>query len=130
MSVGLSQSLPQRGDGFVEVSFGAAPENITTMADRVIQEVKRLQQDGPSADLTTKAKESARRGYETALKQNAYWLRRLQSIHTLGGDPGDILTRSARIDAVTPAVLQDTFKRYLPLDRYTVVTLVPAPKNP
>ena len=130
VSVGLSQSLPQRGDGYVEVSFGAAPENIQAMAERVIQEVKRLQQDGPSADLTTRAKESARRGYETALKQNAYWLRRLQSIHTLGGDPGDILTRSARIDAVTPAVLQDTFKKYLPLDRYTVVTLVPAPAKP
>ena len=65
-----------------------------------------------------------------SLKQNAYWLRRLQSIHTLGGDPGDILTRSARIDAVTPAVLRDTFKKYLPLDRYTVVTLVPAPAKP
>jgi zinc protease len=130
VSVGLSQSLPQRGDGHIEVSFGAAPENIQTMSDRVIQEVKRLQQDGPSADLTARAKESARRGYETALKQNAYWLRRLQSIHTLGGDPGDILTRSARIDAVTPAVLRDTFQKYLPLDRYTVVTLLPAPTKP
>ena len=90
VSVGLSQSLPQRGNGYVEVSFGAAPENIQAMAERVIQEVKRLQRDGPSLDLTTRAKESARRGYETSLKQNAYWLRRLQSIHTLGGDPGDI----------------------------------------
>jgi zinc protease len=100
------------------------------MADRVLAEVKRLQQDGPSADLTNRAKESARRGYETALKQNAYWLRRLQSIHTLGGDPTDILTRSTRIDAVTPALLQNTFKKYMPLDRYTVVTLVPAPTRP
>ena len=28
VSVGLAQSLPQRGDGHVQVSFGAAPENI------------------------------------------------------------------------------------------------------
>jgi len=127
VQVGLAQQLPQRGDGHIEVSFGAAPENIQAMADRVLAEVTRLQQEGPSADLTSRAKESARRGYETALEQNPYWLRRLQTIHMLGGDPNDILTRPARIDAVTPAVLQETFRRYLPLDRYTVVTLVPAP---
>ncbi|MGE3510096.1 MAG: M16 family metallopeptidase [Vicinamibacterales bacterium] len=126
VNVGVSQQLPQRGDGHVQISFGAAPENIQAMTERVLAEVKRLQQEGPTADLTTRAKESARRGYETALKQNSYWLRRLQSIHMLGGDPGDILTRTSRIDSLTPAVLRDTFQRFLPLDRYTVVTLLPA----
>lgn len=126
VSVGLSQQLPQRGGGHLQVSFGAAPENIQAMADRVLAEVKRLQQEGPSADFTNRAKETARRGYETALKQNPYWLRRLQTIHMLGGEPGDILTRGARIDAITPAVLQETFRTYLPLDRYTLVTLMPA----
>ena len=63
------------------------------MTDRVLQEVRKLQQDGPSADLTSRAKESARRGYETALKQNAYWLQRLQTVHMLGREPGEILTQ-------------------------------------
>jgi zinc protease len=125
VSVGLSQSLPQRGDGHLEVSFGAAPENMQGMTERVLQAVKRLQQEGPSADLTSRAKESAKRTYEESLRQNNYWLRRLQLIHLLGRDPGEILTRPARIDGLTPAVLQDTFKKYFPLDRYTVVTLVP-----
>ena len=49
VSVGLSQPLPQRGAGHIEVSFGAAPENIATMTARVMQEIKRLQQEGPSA---------------------------------------------------------------------------------
>ena len=35
VSVGLAQSLPQRGDGHIQVSFGAAPENIKAMTDRV-----------------------------------------------------------------------------------------------
>ena len=34
---------------------------------------------------------------------------------------------NSRIDAITPAILQETFRKYMPLDRYTVVTLVPAP---
>ena len=85
-----------------------------------------MQQDGPSVDLTSRAKESARRVYETALKTNDYWLGRLQTIKMYDRDPGEILTRTKRIDAVTPQMLQDVFKKYFPNDRSTVVTLVPA----
>jgi zinc protease len=125
VSVGQAQGLPQRGGGHVSVSFGSAPENIQPMTDRVMQEIKRLQDEGPTADLTTRAKEAARRGYETSMKQNAYWLGRLTSIRLFGGDADDILRRNERIDAVTPAILRDMFRKYFPFDRYTVVTLVP-----
>ncbi len=127
VSVALSQSLPQRGGGHIQVSFGAAPENVAAMTDRVFQEITRLQKEGPSADLTNRAKESAKRNYETALQQNAYWMGRLQSIHMFGRDPKEILTRPARIDAVTPRSVQDVFGKYFPMERYTVVTLLPSP---
>jgi zinc protease len=127
VSAGLQQPLPQRGGGRIEVRFGAAPENLDSMTKRVLAEISRLQTEGPSADLTNRAKESARRGYETALKQNDYWLGRLETIHMYGRDPHEILTRSQRIDTVTPQVLQDVFKKYFPADRSTIVTLVPAP---
>jgi zinc protease len=127
VNVGLAQALPQRGGGHIEVRFGAAPENLPSMTTRVMQEVKRLQQEGPSQDLTDRAKETARRGYETALKQNDYWLGRLQTIKTYNRDVGEILTRGARIDAVTPKVLQDVFRQYFPADRSTTVTLIPTP---
>lgn len=130
VSVSVSQDLPQRGGGFLSVSFGAAPENIQAMTERVLAEVRRLQQDGPTAELAARARETARRGYETALKQNGYWLRRLQTSHMLKLDPDDILTRAARIEAVTPTALRETFRRYLPLERYTVVTLMPARDKP
>jgi len=97
------------------------------MTDRVIKEIKRLQDEGPSTDLTQRAKEGARRTYETALKQNGYWLRRLATVQMLGQNPADIPRRAERIDAVTPEALKDAFRRYFPMERYTAVTLVPAP---
>ena len=100
------------------------------MTARVMQEIKRLQQEGPSVDLTDRAKESARRGYETALKTNDYWLGRLQTVRMYNRDPGEILTRVQRIEAVTPQVLQQVFKQYFPADRSTVVTLMPTPSAP
>jgi zinc protease len=96
------------------------------MTKRVLQEIARLQQAGPSADLTNRAKESARRQYETALKQNDYWLGRLETIHLFDRDPHEIVTRGQRIDAITPQGLQEAFKKYFPADRSTVVTLVPS----
>jgi zinc protease len=128
VGVGLSQDLPQRGGGHIQVSFGSAPDTAGAMTERILQEVKRLQETGPSEDLTNRAKEAARRGYETALETNAYWLRRLATIHMFGGNPADIVTREQRIAGITPQVLQATFKEYFPPDRYTVVTLAPAPQ--
>ena len=37
----------------------------------------------------------------------------------------DIITRAQRIEGVTPALVQDAFRKYFPLDRYTVITLQP-----
>jgi zinc protease len=118
--------LPQRGGGFMRVSFGAAPENVASMTERVLTEIKNLQAGGPSLDLTNRAKEAAKRSYEQALQQNGYWLGRLQGVHEFGRDPKEIVTRTARIDAVTPQTIQDVFKKNFPMDRYTVVTLMPA----
>jgi zinc protease len=125
VSVGLSQPLPQRGGGYIAVSFTGAPENAQRMSDRVLQEIDRLQREGPSADLTNRAKETARREHETRVRENGFWLGRLQSAKLLDRDPLLILKRLERIDAVTPAVLHETFKKYFPRERHTVVTLVP-----
>ena len=51
---------------------------------------------------------------------------RLQAVHLFGRDPKEILTRPARIDAVTQKTIQDILKKDFPMDRYTVVTLRPA----
>ena len=107
------------------MSFNAAPQNIDAMVERVLQEIRRLQDQGPAAGLVDKAKESARRSYETSLKENGYWMGRLQRIHMLGADPKEILTRPERIDSITPAIVQNTLKRLFPMNRYTVVTLKP-----
>jgi predicted Zn-dependent peptidase len=60
-----------------------------------------------------------------ALKQNATWTGSLQAIHTYGWDPRRIAKRRERIDLLTPENLRASFRKYYPLDRYTVLTLLP-----
>jgi zinc protease len=126
VSVDLAQGLPQRGGGHIEVSFGASPENIEKMSARVMQEVQRLQKEGPTEDLVNRAKETARRNYETQLTENNYWLRRFQAVQMWGQEPAMIAHRVERINTLTPALIQEAFKKYFPADRTTMVTLAPA----
>ena len=69
--------------------------------------------------------ELERRDLETAMKQNSYWMGSLQTVHMLGWDPISITRRQERIEKLTPEVLHETFKKYFPMDRHTVVTLKP-----
>jgi predicted Zn-dependent peptidase len=41
-------------------------------------------------------------------------------------DPAIIARRVERIDALTPASVKETFKKYFPAERMTTVTLMPA----
>ena len=84
-----------------------------------------MQKEGPSEDLVNRAKETARRGYETSLRTNNYWLGRFQAVNMWKQDPLIIGKRVDRINALTPAIEQDALRKYFPADRRTVVTLMP-----
>jgi zinc protease len=125
VSVGYENSLPLPGYGATVVQFGSAPENVDTLTKAVFAEVERLKAQGPSADDVAKVKEMEKRDLETNARQNQYWVGSLQAVHLYGWDPTGILRRPQRADALTPEILHGIYKKYFPMDRYTVVTLKP-----
>ena len=126
VGVGFQQETFQRGGGHVAISFTAAPENLQRMTERVMQEVQRMQKDGPTEDLVNRARETALREHETGMKQNGYWLSRLQAAKLLDRDPIEhMLGRESRIKAVNVANVKEMSVTYFPMDRYTIVTLAP-----
>jgi zinc protease len=125
VSVAYDNSLPLTGYGAMVVQFGSDPANIEKLTGEVMKEVERLKAQGPSADDVKRVQELERRDLETAMKQNSFWVGSLQTVHMLGWDPASIVRRQERIDKLTPEVLHETFKKYFPADRHTVVTLKP-----
>jgi zinc protease len=125
VSVGYENSLPLPGYGAVVVQFGSAPDNVDKLQQAVFAEVERLKAQGPTADDVAKVKEMEKRELETNARQNSYWIGSLQTVHMYGWDPAGILRRPQRADALTPEILHGIFKKYFPMDRYTVVTLKP-----
>ena len=125
VGVGYSNTQPLPGYGTMAVQFGSAPENVDKLVAAVLAEVQRLQKDGPSADDIQKVKETQKRDIETALQQNGYWLSSMQTLHLYGWDPVRITKRLERADSLTVENVHEMFKKYFPLDRYTLVTLIP-----
>jgi zinc protease len=130
VSVGYSDTSPQPGYGTTTVQFGSSPENVEKLSAAVMTEVDRLRREGPTATDLQIVKEADKNDLVTALRQNAYWLNALQSSHVLGRDPKMIPRRSERTDALTVENVHEAIKKYLPADRYTVVTLLPEPSAP
>jgi zinc protease len=125
VSVGFSNTQPQPGYGTTSVQFGSAPENVDKLTASVLAELGRLRRDGPSADDVQKVKETEKRELETAMQQNGYWLNSLQTMHLYGWDPTRIARRPERTESLTVENIHDAISKYFPLDRYTVVTLLP-----
>jgi len=125
VSVGYSNTQPQPGYGLVTVEFGSAPENVDRLVQAVFDETKRLRESGPSPQEVASVQEIERRELETALRQNAYWLNSLQTVHLLGWDPRRIAARLERTASLTPGNIHAAFRKYFPENRYTVVSLMP-----
>ncbi len=130
VGVGFSSTQPLPGYGTTAVQFGSAPDNVDRLVAAVLTEVQRLQRDGPSPDDVQKVKESQKRDIETAMRQNAYWLNSMQTLHLYGWDPVRISKRLERAESLTVENVHDALKKYFPTDRYTVVSLVPEPPRP
>jgi len=124
-SASFSTLAPLPGYTTTTIAFGCAPENVEKMVAASLAEVKKLVEQGPSAADVQKIQEVERRELEVAMKQNATWTGSLQTVHMFGWDPRRIAKRRERIDLLTPENLKESFRKYYPLDRYTVLTLLP-----
>jgi zinc protease len=126
-SVGVeySNTQPQPGYGTMTVEFGSAPENVDKLSQVVIEELATLRADGPTEQEIKNIQEMERRDLETSMRQNAYWLNSLQTVHLLGWNPLRIAARMERAASLTRENVHAAFTKYFPDDRYTVVTLLP-----
>jgi zinc protease len=125
VGVGYSNTSPQPGYGTTSVQFGSAPENVESLTAAVMSEIERLQKEGPSAADVTAVKEQERNSLTEALLQNGYWLNSLQTVHLLGRDARRIPLRTERTDSLSQQNIHDALKKYFPLQRHTIVTLMP-----
>ena len=99
VSVGQSSERDPRPEYQFSIDFGSAPERVDTLRATVFRELERIKRDGPTAEEIEKVREIQRRGEETEIKQNNFWLNALASSARYGSGPADdpAPVRAARV---------------------------------
>jgi zinc protease len=114
----------------VTVSFGSSPERADELAKAIFEDIRDLQEKGPTAADVAKVQEAQRRVRETNLRTNNFWTGSLSSAYQYGDDPRDVLKYDALVSGLTPEKIRDAARKYIKTDNYVRVTLLPEAKRP
>ncbi|PKI49083.1 zinc protease PQQL-like isoform X1 [Punica granatum] len=139
VSVFLGGNRPSRtGDirGDISVNFSCDPEISSKLVDVALDEIQRLQEEGPSDQDVSSILEIEQRAHENGSQENYFWqdriLRSYQS-RVYSGDLGSSFQyqdegRTKVRESLTPSTGQAALQRILPFPckkQYTVVVLLP-----
>ncbi len=127
--VGVSGTLSYRPDEeyAVSIQFGSDPERAEELAAVVFDEIERLKTEGPDAETVDKVRETQRRGKETNLQQNGYWLSQLSAFENSGLDIR-MIPSYHWVEGWTAEQVQEAANRYLRTDQYMKFVLLPENK--
>ncbi|MBY0436094.1 MAG: insulinase family protein, partial [Cyclobacteriaceae bacterium] len=109
----------------INVSLPCGPENVNKLITATMAEIQKVKDKEPSEADLNKVKETFIKQYQEDIKDNNYWLNRLQRISEIGSAPADILTVENRVKALTVKDLQEAAKKYFNMNNYFQVVLYP-----
>jgi zinc protease len=127
-SAGASLGRIPYGNYTLSVTLPTGPENVDKVLAATFAEFDRLKREGPQAADLAKVKQNWIQNHRKALRENGYWLGRLQSSLMDGTDPAALLTHEERVNALGAAEVQDAARRYLNTENYVQVVLYPEKK--
>ena len=108
----------------IRVSFGSDPERVQELVDAVFTEMEAFKSGGPTPEELQAVKEQERRSRETNRQENRWWAAQLTFADEHGSDPRFLLDESL-LDGVTAASIQQDAQRYLRMDNYVQISLLP-----
>jgi zinc protease len=102
-SVGVSGGISHypRERFALSISFGCDPQRADELIAAALAEVERVKSEGPGAAHVDKVREAQRRGRETDLERNPFWIGEIVSHEIDGLDPREILQYDELVAAVT-----------------------------
>ncbi|SFU85768.1 M16 family metallopeptidase [Pseudoduganella namucuonensis] len=113
----------------ITASLPCAPDNVDMVVTAAMRLIRTLQEEGPDPADLAKVKENWTTNHRKSLRENGYWLGRLQSAHMNGTDPASILHYAERVAEIKPADVQAAAKRYFNLENYVQAVLYPEAKQ-
>jgi zinc protease len=111
------------------LSLPCAPENVDKVIAAAWGEIRKIQDEGVNPADWAKVKQNWLITHRKNLRENGFWLGRLQAAALYGTDPAEILDYERKVAAITPPDLQAAAQRYLKRDNYVQLVLYPENKR-
>jgi len=109
----------------INVSLPCGPENVDKLIAATFGEIQKIKDHGPLESDVNKVKETMSKKHLEDLKDNNYWLNKLQQTIELGNDPTSILTFEKRLNAIGVKDLKEAANYYFNMNNYLQAVLYP-----
>ena len=114
-----------RPEYFVRISFGAAPQRVDALIERVLELVTEIRAGAIKPEWITRVRNTRLNEYRVALEDNRFWISSLRSLDRNELDAGLLLTVDEQIGALTPEIIGEAARNFLNPERYLQVVLLP-----
>jgi zinc protease len=109
----------------INVSLPCGPENVDKLIAATFAEIQKIKDNGPLEVDLNKVKETMGKKHQEDLKDNNYWLSKLQQTVELGHDPAAILSFDKRLNAISVKDLKEAANHYFNMNNYLQAVLYP-----
>ena len=124
-SVSASRQLYPIPSYSVRIAFGCDPLRLQELGDEVFASLAEFKTSGPTEDEMLKVKEQQRRQFEEGMLQNGSWMGLIGYRDRYQIPQRELLTTLEEINDLTADRVQAAAIRYLDIDRYVQVSLLP-----
>ncbi len=121
---GESQAFPV-GAYEVSIDFECEPSRAEEMIAAMWQVIDEVAAGKFSDEAVASVREQRRRGHETNLESNSFWVSAIAGAMRRGEDPAKLFTWDARNEAITRTAVADTAKRLLSREQYVQIVQAP-----
>ena len=109
----------------ISVSMPTGPASVDKVIATLLAEIERMKADGPNEAELERVRQVWLQNHQKSLRENGYWVARLQASLMNGTDPARILDYEKRVTALTADELRNAARRYFDMNNYVQLVLYP-----
>lgn len=125
VGVSANASRYPRPEYSLRINFGCDPKRVDELVGEVMKQLDTLTSQPLPEIYINKVKEMQTKEFEVDLKENRFWLTRLQGYLSSGDDLNEIVQAKKRIARLTPELIHQTARKYFDRENYVMVTQYP-----
>ncbi|MCO4774248.1 MAG: insulinase family protein, partial [Deltaproteobacteria bacterium] len=120
-----SESMVPHERFSITVDFQCDPDRLQELRKAAWQILEQVKAAPVDASVTQRIAEQERRGWETELNSNRYWMGAISGSERRGEERSELARYRTLWEKITPEYVHEAAQTFLDLDRYVLVTLTP-----